>query len=347
MNPVRVVLVGCGAASGGWIEPIRDMKDVEIVGFVDLVEENARKRADEYGTIGTLVTTDATSAIDQLEPDAVFCCTTPESHYEVTMLALQKGCHVLEEKPLADSMEHAREMVATADKVGRVFAVIQNRRYDPEIRRTRQVIAEGTLGDLTTLNSDFYIGAHFGGFRDHMENVLLLDMAIHSFDQARLISGEDPVSVYCHEWNPADSWYDRDASAVAIFEMTGGVVYTYRGSWCSEGLNTTWECDWRAIGSRGSLRWDGAGDLRIEVVTGGEGFFRDKEMMDPPDLDPNARAGARGGLIREFIDCIYNGTVPETVASDNIKSLAMVFGAIESAETGRRVDITQQRGRTV
>ena len=60
----------------------------------------------------------------------------------------------------------------------------------------------GTLGPLTTLHSDFYIGAHFGGFREQMRHVLLLDMAIHTFDAARLLSGADPVAVYCQEWNP-------------------------------------------------------------------------------------------------------------------------------------------------
>jgi predicted dehydrogenase len=342
MTPVRAVLVGCGVASLRWVEPVRDMNDVEIVGFVDILEENARKRAEDYGTVGTLATTDFSKAIDQLHPDAVFCCTTPESHYPIVMESLRKGCHVLEEKPLADSMEHAHEMVAMAERTGLVLSVIQNRRYDPEIRRVRRVIADGTLGSLTTLNGDFYIGAHFGGFRDHMDHVLLLDMAIHSFDQARYISGADPVAVYCHEWNPAGSWYDHDASAVAIFEMTGGIVYTYRGSWCSEGLHTTWECDWRAVGPTGSLRWDGARDLRIELATGSDGFLRETETVAPPEHDPGAKVGARGGLIREFVDCIRNAGVPETAASDNIKSLAMVFGAIESAQTGRRVEIIRK-----
>jgi predicted dehydrogenase len=76
------------------------------------------------------------------------------------------------------------------------------------------------------VNADFYIGAHFGGFRDQMQHVLLLDMAIHSFDQARMVMQADPVSVYCREWNPKGSWYQHGASVVAVFEMTGGIVYT-------------------------------------------------------------------------------------------------------------------------
>ena len=138
---------------------------------------------------------------------------------------------------------------------------MQNRRYDLQIRRLREFLASDALGPVTTVNCDFYIGAHFGGFRDHMKHVLLLDMAIHTFDQARCLAQADPVAVYCHEWNPVSSWYDHDASAVVVFEMTGGLVYTYRGSWCSEGLNTTWESDWRIVGTKGSVSWDGAHGL--------------------------------------------------------------------------------------
>jgi predicted dehydrogenase len=236
-------------------------------------------------------------------------------------------------------MAHAREMVAAAESAGRLFAVMQNRRYDPRIRRLAAFLRGGTLGPLTTLNCDFYIGAHFGGFRDRMEHVLLLDMAIHTFDQARLISEADPVSVYCKEWNPGGSWYDHDASAVAVFQMTGGVVYTYRGSWCAEGLNTTWEGDWRAIGQQGSVTWDGADAYRAEVGAKGGAFRSDMADAQVPEAAPDAKQGGHAGCIREFIHCVRQGGTPETAASDNIKSLAMVFGAIESAERGCEVDI--------
>src|SRR4030042_944212 len=147
---------------------------------------------------------------------------------------------VLGEKPLADSMEHARQMVAAAHNSGKIFAVMQNRRYIEQTRRVRQFLASRVLGPLTTVNCDFYLGPHFGGFRDQMEHVLLMDMAIHTFDQARFMTGSDPSSVYCKEWNPPGSWYRHGASAVAIFDLRlpeteNEIVYTYRGSWCAEG----------------------------------------------------------------------------------------------------------------
>jgi predicted dehydrogenase len=234
-------------------------------------------------------------------------------------------------------MEDAREMLAASERSGKTYAVIQNRRYDKNIIRFRDVLKSGLAGKLTTLHSDFYIGAHFGGFREEMDHVLLLDMAIHSFDQARFISGKDPVSVVAHEWNPAGSWYSHGASAVCVFEMDDGVVFTYRGSWCAEGLNTTWECDWRAICENGSFRWDGAASLIGEgPAPNAEGQLRAQQKLEIP-LAEELEHVSHAGVIREFLDCLESGETPQTVCSDNIKSLGMVHAAVESAETGRKI----------
>lgn len=339
-TPLKAVLAGCGGMSNAWLKAAREIDGLEVVGLVDLNEEAARKRADDYSLADAVIGSDLGAVLEAVSPDVVFDCTIPEAHVDVTVKALEHGCHVLGEKPLADSMENARRAVDTAARTGKIYAVIQNRRYDPNIRRLRAYLESGALGPLTTLNSDFYIGAHFGGFRDRMEHVLLLDMAIHTFDAARFITGTDPVSVYCKEWNPAGSWYDHDASAIAIFEMTGGLVYTYRGSWCAEGLNTSWECDWRIIGPKGTVKWAGAADMQAEVVAATGGFKSQLELGEIPEYDAGGKRGGHVGLLREFTDCVRNGGTPETVCTDNIKSLAMVFGAIESARVGRPVDIT-------
>lgn len=337
-DKLRVVLVGCGSISRTWLPAIKDIDDVEIVGLVDINEDAARQRKEDAELTEARTETDLENALRTLRPDVVFDCTVPEAHVQVTLTALEHGCHVLGEKPLADTMENARKMLEAARSAGKTYAVIQNRRYDARIRAYREFIESGKIGPLTTLNSDFYIGAHFGGFRDHMKHPLLLDMAIHTFDAARLISGADPLAVYCKEWNPAGSWYDHDASAIAIFEMTGGIVYTYRGSWCVEGLNTTWESDWQAICQNGSASWDGGACTRAQAVSKTGGFLSELQDIDIPESNTK-KVGWHKGNIEEFVRCVRTGETPETVCSDNIKSLAMVFGAIESAETGRRVEI--------
>jgi len=336
---VKAVLVGCGGIVGAWLGSETVKKEVEIVGLVDLRKEAAESRAKEFGLADAKIGTDLDSMLDATKPQVVFDCTIPEAHCQTTLTALAHGCHVLGEKPLADTMANAKKMVAAAKKAKRIYAVIQNRRYQPEIRALKAFLDSGRIGKVTTVQSNFFIGAHFGGFRDRMKHVLILDMAIHTFDAARFITSADAKSVYCHEWNPAGSWYDHDASAVAIFEMAGGIVYTYQGSWCSEGANTTWEADWRIIGEHGTVLWDGGKEFVAQAPEAESGFIRKVKQLLVSIEVAKEKTGGHNGVIGEFIECVRSGRKPETICADNIKSLAMVLGAVDSATKGRKVAI--------
>ncbi len=338
-SPLRIVLVGCGGISRAWLDPASKCDELAIAGLVDLDLGRAEAAKAHYALQDAQTGTDVAAMLAVVRPDAVFDCTVPEVHPAVTIAALDAGCHVLGEKPMAVSMSEARRMVEAARRNDRIYAVIQNRRYSDPIIRYRDTIAAGPIGTLTTLNADFYLGPHFGGFREQMPHVLLQDMAIHSFDQARFIAGADARSVYCHEWNPAGSWFSHGASAVAIFEMTNDLVFTYRGSWCAQGLPTSWQCAWRAVGTTGTATWDGEAQIACESVAKQEGFFHGTEPRPSAEVPP-LEHGGHGGLIREFVDCIRSGKVPQTVCTDNIKSLAMVEAAVESAERGCKVEIT-------
>ncbi|MGO4849973.1 Gfo/Idh/MocA family protein [Inquilinus sp. 2KB_12] len=332
--------MGCGAMSRAWFSAAAEIDDLEIVGLVDLDLERARSRAAEFGLAHAEIGTDLDALLNRLKPDLLFDVVVPGARREVALAGFAHGCHVLSEKPMADSMAAARDMAAAAKAAGRVHAIIQNRRYLAGIRRIRRLVESGAIGDLTGVHCDFFVGPHFGGFREEMEHVLLLDMAIHTFDAARLVAGRRPVAVYCHESNPAGSWYAHGASAHAIFELEGGGVLTYRGSWCAEGLRTSWESAWRLTGTCGSLSWDGAEDFRAEVATDRrDGLFFAPEAIEVPPLDPADRVGGHLGVMRDFVDAIRAGTEPETVGHQNIHSLAMVFAAIDSARQGRRVAI--------
>lgn len=334
---LKAVLVGCGAISNAWLTPLKEFDGVEIVGLIDLNQDNADAQKQKYALNSAETGSDLTKILECVNPLIVFDCTIPEAHFNVTTIALEHGCHVLGEKPMTTSMELAHKMTELAIEKGLTYAVIQNRRYSKNIIAFRDLIDSRKIGKLTTLNADFYIGCHFGGFRDEMDHVLLLDMAIHSFDQARFISGKDPVKVYCKEFNPVGSWYKHGASAVAIFEMSDGNIFTYRGSWCAEGLKTSWQCNWRACGTKGSATWDGADAIQAEVACGDEGIEQSQKQLEVNI--PEQKISGHSAQIRDFIDCLQSGSTPQTVCTDNIKSLAMVHAAIESAEKDMPVNI--------
>ncbi len=321
-----------------WLKPAILRDDLEVVGLIDLDEASAIKRRDEVGLTQAKTGTDLEAMIAELKPDIIFDCTIPKAHVHVTLTALKHGCHVLGEKPMTESLADAKSMIAGAEKAGRLYAVIQNYRYNAPVQALKKFLSSGKLGRLTTVNADFYVGPHFGGFREKMRHVLLLDMAIHTFDASRYLSGSNAKSVYCQEWNPAGSWFDHGASATALFEMDHGVMFNYRGSWCAEGRATHWNSQWRIIGEKGTVTWDGGDDIRAQIVTKSEGFMSEWESITvdvPKDPTPTGHAL----IIGEFLDCLRSGGKPQTVCTDNVNSLAMVLAAVESAETGKRVAI--------
>ncbi|HWJ75075.1 MAG TPA: Gfo/Idh/MocA family oxidoreductase [Kaistia sp.] len=336
----RAALIGCGAMSRAWFEAAKTIDGLEIVGVADIDAERAASRAAEFGLDNVVIATSIEELLEKASPEILFDVVVPGARHHVVSAALAAGCHVLSEKPMANSLDEARDLVARAKAADRLHVVIQNRRYLEGPRRIRRAVASGLIGDVTSLHCDFFLGPHFGGFREEMEHVLLLDMAIHTFDAARFLSGKRPEGVYCREWEPKSSWYRQGSSAAAIFEFGDGVIFNYRGSWCAEGLGTSWESAWRIVGTKGSLTWDGHDDIRAEVATGvSAGLFSEVAAVEIPPLDPADRTGGHLGLIQDFVAATRGGPEPETVGHQNIRSLAMVFGAIESATGGRRVDI--------
>ena len=339
---MNVVLVGCGAMSKAWLDAVREVPEIAVVGLVDLDADRAKARAREYQLNGVAIGTNLDAVLDQTRPQAVFDVVVPAARREVAFSALSHHCHLLTEKPLADSPGSARAIVERARDAGRVHAVVQNRRYIADVRRIRRFLDLGIIGAPTSIHADFFVAPHFGGFREAMRHVLLLDMAIHTFDAARYMVNGDPSRVFCLEWEAANSWYAQGSSATAVFEFGGGKVFTYRGSWCADGFRTSWEAGWRIVGTRGSLTWDGFEGLKAEAMRPErEGLFDRVEPVEVPPLAESDRIGGHLGVIRDFVRAVESGTEPETRGADNIKSLGMVFAAIESAETGRRVDIGQ------
>jgi predicted dehydrogenase len=335
----QVVLAGCGAMARGWIKALSDpdlARRVALVGLVDLNLDAAKRLRDEVGLADVQIGSDLAEMLASTKPDLLFDIVVPAARRDVVATGLANGCHVLTEKPMATSLDEARDLIRLARDAGKLHAVVQNRRYIAGVRRIQELLKGGALGELTSLHADFFIGAHFGGFREVMQNVLLLDMAIHTFDAARFMTGKDALAVYCHESNPRGSWYAHGAAANAIFEFSDDVTFTYRGSWAAEGANTSWESTWRIVGTRGTLLWDGADRWDAHVVNGQEGFLRPVAELEilPPAYD--GQTHGHQSVIAEFVRAIETGKPPETVGADNIKSLAMVFGAIESARTKAR-----------
>lgn len=321
---MRVIQVGAGGMGQSWLQTIDASSDAELVGVGDLNTEAASTAAARYCQDAAAFSGDVAELIERVRPDAVIDVTIPAAHHPVTTTALAHGIPVLGEKPAAVTVAEALSLAAASTVAGELFMVSQSRRYDANLEALHASIQE--LGGVGFLTSEHFKAPRFGGFRDEMEHPFLRDMAIHPFDMARYLLDADPVSIYCEEFNPSWSWYQGSAAASVIVEMSNGARFAYQGSWCSPGLETSWNGRWRASGAQGSALWDGDTTPKI----------------DPPNSSGAPLSGAPEGLagsLAEFVSALRTGTTPQTEIHSNLLSLAMVEAAVLSAEKGARVII--------
>lgn len=338
---MRIVQVGCLGMGKHWIHIGRQSNSVQVVGYVDINPAHLTAIQDEFGIDASNCFTDLGEAIQSLNPDGVLLVTPPQFHAQQAIQAMQAGCHVLTEKPLAPTRQECLDIIATSKATGKIVMVAQNYRYRPSIQTLRQAVLSGTYGQVEQVSVEFFRGPHFGGFREEMDHPLIVDMAIHHFDLMRYILDADPISVEARSWNPSWSWFRGDASATCHFEMvrrksadtsraqdaagTGQapIHVVYNGSWCTRGGTTSWNGNWKLFLEHGYL----------ELI--GDRVYVQREEDGPKEeitIEPMPRTD-QAYLLEAFVECVRRSLPPETSAEDNLKSIDMVFNAVKSCDT--------------
>jgi predicted dehydrogenase len=328
----RTIVIGMGVVAQFWLPALRARDDVELVALVDPDETRAAETAAAHG-VPAPVFGALDEALGATGPDLAVVLTPPALHRPVCERVLAAGCDVFCEKPLADTVPDARAIVDAAAAAGRVLSVMQNRRHQPAIARLREGIASGAIGELVQLCADMFMApsrtvAHLVD----EPHPLLLDMGIHTFDQARFLAAADPVAAVCHELHPPQSLYAGAAAAVCTFELDDGSVFSYRGSWVAHGFETSYDSAWRLVGTDGTAVWDSVGTPGRST---GDGSREDWPAEPPRDTTGHAAA------IDVLLDALAAGRPAPTDGADNLKSLAMVLAAIRSSAEQRRVTIAE------
>ncbi len=329
----NIAHVGCGGISDAWLSYLKTRQDVKMVAMVDVFEESAKAQNEKY-CFNAAIYGSLAEALAGEEINLVVDNTPPQYHFDTVSTALKAGCDVLGEKPMSDNLELGYKIVDIAEMTGKSYSIMQNRRYSEGIKVFKELIQGDKLGKVGHMNASFHKNPMFSGFRKHMEHPLIADMAIHTFDQARFIMGKQPVSVYCREYNPSWSWADQNLAAICIFEMEDGTVFNYNGSWCTNGLETSWDAQWTLNLEKGSAYWDG--ESRIEYET--PDLTQPSDHSNPisvavPDIETNAHHAC----IEEMLNSLKAGLRSQTDCRDNLKSIEMVYNAIESSKQSKTI----------
>lgn len=148
-NPLRVAVIGAGYVSRHHIEALRRLPFVTLVGIADLNHAAAQQAAARYSIPL------ACRSLEELapaRPQVTYLLTPPETHCSLAVKALQMGCHVFVEKPMAETVEECERMIECAQRQGLILSVNHSDKFDPAVQEALRRVQAGACGELLAVD---------------------------------------------------------------------------------------------------------------------------------------------------------------------------------------------------
>lgn len=343
----RVIHVGVGKFGARWCSEFlkNNVADgtIEVVAIVDLDPVALAYGQMQLGLPDERCYTDAAKAFSEVEADFCTVVVTPQHHETVIDLALAAGLDILCEKPIADTMAASVRIARKVREAGRKMAVTMSHRFDQDKTTLRRVVRSGVLG---TINS---IGMRFQGdmrqhmawtalFRHQMKDPLLVEGSIHHLDIIADFAGAKCDTLYATTWKPGWAEYAGDTDGIVAMTFENGVRAVYEGSVSNAvGLNTFYKEYIRIDGELGTAILN---HREVEVFRR-QDFWRQEHKSGEGQKVATIvqRKWINNWLIARFAEWRAGGAPMETEVQNNLQASALVFGAIESSQSGRPVKV--------
>jgi myo-inositol 2-dehydrogenase / D-chiro-inositol 1-dehydrogenase len=323
---LRIALIG----AGGWGEQharvYASRPDVDFVGIVGRTPERTRARAERYGTRAY---TDIDEILAREKPDLVAVCLPNLEHFEPTLHLLESGIPVFVEKPLVFALDQADTLLAAAARRGLFFAIDFNHRYAEPIIRAKGAIEAGDLGQPT------FATWRFGGEgRSSHPHANLIETQCHAFDQLEYLVG--PIdSVMAQMTDVTAGGYRTLALAL---HFANGAVGSLLGSY-----DTSY-----AYPDTHRLELDGTGGhILVEDTVRRYSYHRIGsevgEVWQAGYFNDEARDFHRtfDRHVELILQAFRAGAEPPVHARAGRRALRLALAAVESFETGRRIDASE------
>ncbi len=239
---MTAAVIGCGRIASVYVEAFRKLqKEVQVVLALDKEGSRAEAFAAHFPGCQWSQKTGLDEVRELLlcvKPDVVHILLPHHLHKDYANVALECGCHVLTEKPIALTLSDADSMIQTAEAAGRQLGVIFQNRYIAGIQKARKILESGELGRITGAFSNLnwyrppsYYDCDWKGFWATEGGGVAIDQAIHSSDLVRYLIGKEAVEVdghySCRVLHKAAPVVEVEDEADAAITFADGSVYSF------------------------------------------------------------------------------------------------------------------------
>lgn len=311
---MKAILVGLGSAGFSWYKRLRDRGLLAAVVEVDQAMK-VKMGDDPFPFYKSLE-----EALQKEQADFLVNVTSPMMHTKVNNAAFDHKLAVLCEKPISFDYQESIEIVARAAREKLPFMIAENYRRMPFIRKMKQLLEEGVIGSLSSMDIQFYRYHHVQ--RKYTVSILD-DIGVHHFDLLRYLSGKEGKSVQAKLYNPINAWEEEGAviNAYAFLEMEGGITAAYNASISARGSESPWSGNWRIEGTEGAM----------EVIDKEIRILRDRVVQMTEDFSGVDETDT----LTEFLASMQEEREAETSGSDYLKTQALVHYAKLASESGQ------------
>jgi predicted dehydrogenase len=348
-----------GFAGLGWatrslhLPALAKIPELELVGGCDLSPE---QRAAWESQTGTKAHAGLDELIEAASPDVVVVATPPDSHAQLCVQALERGCHVFCEKPFASSLEEADRVLAVAEAAGREVAVNHEFREQPIFKALREQIAAQAFGRLVFCQiwqlMDLAPWDEAVPWRAAMNDRTLLEGGVHLVDLLLGFYGEPPEAVYARRSSGLRADQAADAIHLVTLEFPQGRLaqitidrlcpaatrYVEVRADCEE-ASLRASLGGRSLIQLGKKRAERTG-VRVDFGAGGLAWMeRGLKRKTLARNGRNAIPDATAALLKQFVAALQTGSEPPSSGHEARDVLAVIEAAYRSAETGARVRV--------
>ncbi|MEO6051183.1 MAG: Gfo/Idh/MocA family oxidoreductase [Pyrinomonadaceae bacterium] len=350
-NPLRVAIIGLGAVTRNIHLPAYKAlaNKIEIVAGCDTNPVSRATAKDRFGV--PEVFDDPLKMIEMTKPDIVSVCTPPSFHIEQSFMALENGCHVFCEKPVAESLADADKLIEAAAEANRYVVVNNQFPYMNIHLSAKKMIGTPEFGKLLFLQAwqvfhpDEVTEADWRG---QLKRRVCFEFGIHVFSLARFFFDEEPIAISAQMPNPFSKFHS-DALNLITLEFQDGRAASIILNRMSNAPERY--LDMRLDGEHASVHTSIGGEVRFEagihtrhkrpffnlnVVKGGKAVLQNgtkSRIIAKDGINPFASSTAYH--FNNFVDAINNGGIPAGTVADNRKTLALVFAAYDAADAKR------------
>lgn len=218
----KAAVIGVGAMGRNHARVYNEMLDVELAAVADLDLPLAQNSVRLYGGRAY---TDYRAMLEEVQPTVVSVAVPTQAHCQVTLDALEAGCHVLVEKPIAATLEEGHRMIERAAELRRVLAVGHIERYNPAVIELKRRLEGGALGRIFQIHT-----RRLGPFPARVRDVgVVIDLATHDLDIMRHLTGKEVRRLYAETEQEIHTAHEDLFSGLVRFE--GGVLGVLNINW--------------------------------------------------------------------------------------------------------------------